>query len=384
MLNFEFYCPTRVVFGKGTISELGRLIDRSKKILMIYGGGSIKRNGVYDQVKKALEGYDVMEFSGMEPNPKYETCMKAIDLVKKEGRDFLLSVGGGSTLDGTKFIAAGAMYDGEDPYDILTKGIRVKSALPIGDVITLPATGSEMNCNAVISRLSTNEKLAFNSEYVYPRFSIIDPTVTFSLPLKQTINGIVDTFVHTMELYCTYDVNTPLQDEWALGLLRTLIEQAPLVLKNPQDYETRANIFWCATCGLNYWISLGAVQDWSTHGIGHELTAFYGIDHGQSLAVVLPRLLKNRKKEKQVKLAKLARQVFGVKTSDDSEAADLAIERIEQFFNSLGMKTKLSDYGIDAREAAGKIRDRFAERGTKLGENQTIDAQVSYDIVAAC
>ena len=384
MLNFEFYCPTRVVFGKGTISELGRLIDRSKKILMIYGGGSIKRNGVYDQVKKALEGYDVMEFSGMEPNPKYETCMKAIDLVKKEGRDFLLSVGGGSTLDGTKFIAAGAMYDGEDPYDILTKGIRVKSALPIGDVITLPATGSEMNCNAVISRLSTNEKLAFDSEYVYPRFSIIDPTVTFSLPLKQTINGIVDTFVHTMELYCTYDVNTPLQDEWALGLLRTLIEQAPLVLKNPQDYETRANIFWCATCGLNYWISLGAVQDWSTHGIGHELTAFYGIDHGQSLAVVLPRLLKNRKKEKQVKLAKLARQVFGVKTSDDSEAANLAIERIEQFFNSLGMKTKLSDYGIDAREAAGKIRDRFAERGTKLGENQTIDAQVSYDIVAAC
>ena len=384
MLNFEFYCPTRVVFGKGTISELGRLIDRSKKILMIYGGGSIKRNGVYDQVKKALEGYDVMEFSGMEPNPKYETCMKAIDLVKKEGRDFLLSVGGGSTLDGTKFIAAGAMYDGEDPYDILTKGIRVKSALPIGDVITLPATGSEMNCNAVISRLSTNEKLAFDSEYVYPRFSIIDPTVTFSLPLKQTINGIVDTFVHTMELYCTYDVNTPLQDEWALGLLRTLIEQAPLVLKNPQDYETRANIFWCATCGLNYWISLGAVQDWSTHGIGHELTAFYGIDHGQSLAVVLPRLLKNRKKEKQVKLAKLARQVFGVKTSDDSEAANLAIERIEQFFNSLGMKTRLSDYGIDAREAAGKIRDRFAERGTKLGENQTIDAQVSYDIVAAC
>ncbi len=352
MLNFEFYCPTRVVFGKGTISELGRLIDRSKKILMIYGGGSIKRNGVYDQVKKALEGYDVMEFSGMEPNPKYETCMKAIDLVKKEGRDFLLSVGGGSTLDGTKFIAAGAMYDGEDPYDILTKGIRVKSALPIGDVITLPATGSEMNCNAVISRLSTNEKLAFDSEYVYPRFSIIDPTVTFSLPLKQTINGIVDTFVHTMELYCTYDVNTPLQDEWALGLLRTLIEQAPLVLKNPQDYETRANIFWCATCGLNYWISLGAVQDWSTHGIGHELTAFYGIDHGQSLAVVLPRLLKNRKKEKQVKLAKLARQVFGVKTSDDSEAADLAIERIEQFFNSLGMKTKLSYYGIVAREAA--------------------------------
>ena len=384
MLNFEYYCPTRVVFGKGSIARLPELIDRSKKVLMIYGGGSIKKNGVYDQVKQALSGYDLLEFGGIEPNPKYETCMKAVDLIKKEKVDFLLAVGGGSTLDGTKFIAVAAKYEGSDPYDILTKGAAIKEAMPLGDVITLPATGSEMNYNAVISRLSTNEKLAFADEKIYPRFSIIDPSVTMSLPEKQTVNGIVDTFVHTMELYCTYDVDTPLQDMWALGLLKTLIVQAPKVLANPEDYNARANIFWCATCGLNYWMALGAVQDWATHGIGHELTAFYGIDHGQSLAVVLPRLLKNQKSAKLGKLVKLGREVFDIKGKDDSETADLAIEAIERFFNSIGMKTKLSDYGIDATEAAEKIKVRFAERDTKLGERAAIDAQVSYDIVKAC
>lgn len=383
MRNFEFYCPTRVVFGKGVIAGLPGLIDKSKKILMTYGGGSIKKNGVYDQVKKALAGYKVFEFEGIEPNPKYETCMKAVEIVKKEGIDFLLAVGGGSTLDGTKFIAAAAKYKGEDPYDILTKGLAVEDALPLGDVITLPATGSEMNGNAVISRLSTDEKLAFASEKVYPQFSIIDPSVTFSLPLKQTVNGIVDTFVHTMELYCTYDVNTPLQDSWALGLLKTLTHEAPKVLENPQDYEARANIFWCATCGLNYWMAVGVVQDWATHGIGHELTAFYGIDHGQSLAIILPRLLKNQLKSKMQKLAKLGREVFGIRENDDEKAALAAIEKIEAFFNSLGMKTKLSDYGINPREAAEKIRARFAERGTKLGETGAIDAQVTFDIVTA-
>lgn len=384
MLNFEYYCPTRIVFGKGTIARLSDLIDKSQKILMIYGGGSVKKNGVYDQVKQALSGYDLLEFAGIEPNPKYETCMKAVDLIKKENVGFLLAVGGGSVLDGTKFIAAAVKYEGADPYDILTKGAAVKDALPLGDVITLPATGSEMNCNAVISRLSTNEKLAFADEKVYPRFSVIDPSVTFSLPEKQTVNGIVDTFVHTMELYCTYDVDTPLQDSWALGLLKTLVREAPKVLKNPNDYNARANVFWCATCGLNYWMSLGSVQDWATHGIGHELTAFYGIDHGQSLAVVLPRLLKNQKKVKQEKLAKLGREVFGVQSGDDSVAADQAIEKTEAFFNSIGMKTKLSDYGINAREAAEKIRARFAGRKTKLGEHEAIDANVSFDIVSAC
>ncbi len=385
MYNFNFCCPTRVIFGKNTIAELPKYIDRSEKVLMLYGGGSIKRNGVYDQVKKALEGYNLLEFGGIEPNPKYETCMQAVDLIKREGVTFLLAVGGGSTLDGTKFIAAAAKYEGENAYDdIMINGIEIKDALPLADIITLPATGSEMNNGAVVSRLATSEKLAFHSDKVFPKFSIIDPEVTYSLPLKQTINGIVDTFVHVMEQYCTYDVNAPLQDDWALGILRTLIKEAPKVLSNPNDYDTRANIFWCATCGLNNWISQGVPQDWATHMIGHELTAFYGIDHGQSLAIVQPRLLKNQKVTKSKKLAKLAREVFGFNEVVDLKAADLAIDAVEKFYNSIGMKTKLSDYEIDANEAAEKIRERFKARNVRLGEKGAIDAETAYNILKDC
>ncbi len=382
MNNFEFYCPTRVLFGKGQIAKLSELVDKSKKILMTYGGGSIKKNGVYEQVKNALQGYNLIEFGGIEPNPKYETLMKAVDIVKKEGIDFILSVGGGSTLDGTKFIALASKYDGDDAYDaIMIRGEHPSSAVEFADVITLPATGSEMNNGGVISRLSTNEKLAFHNPLCFPKFSIIDPQVTFSLPVRQTINGIVDTFVHTMEFNCTYDVNSPLQDIWAMGILRTLIQEAPKVLANPEDYEARANIFWCATCGLNYWISVGVPQDWSTHMIGHELTAFYGIDHGQSLAIILPRLLKNQKLNKSAKLAKIAKEVFNIEEKDPLKASDIAIDKIEEFFNSIGMKTKLSDYGIDAKEAAEKIRDRFASRNVAFGERGLITADVAYDVV---
>lgn len=384
MNNFEFYCPTRVLFGKGQIAELPRLIDKSKKILMTYGGGSIKKNGVYDQVKKALEGYNVLEFGGIEPNPKYETLMKAVEIVKREGVDFLLAVGGGSTLDGTKFIALASKYDGDDAYDaIMIRGEHPDSAVELADIITLPATGSEMNNGGVISRLSTSEKLAFHNQKCFPKFSIIDPEVTYSLPVRQTINGIVDTFVHTMEFNCTYDVNSPLQDIWAMGILRTLIQEAPKVLANSEDYEARANIFWCATCGLNYWISVGVPQDWSTHMIGHELTAFYGIDHGQSLAIILPRLLRNQKVSKSQKLAKIAREVFKVDENVDLKAADIAIDKIEEFFNSIGMKTHLADYDINPAEAAEKIRDRFAKRGVAFGERGAITADTAYDIVLA-
>lgn len=385
MNNFEFYCPTKIIFGKGTIAKLPELIDKSNKVLITYGGGSIKRNGVYDQVKKALEGYNVIEFGGIEPNPKYETLMKAVEIVKNEGVDFLLAVGGGSTLDGTKFIAAASKYYGDkDAYDyFMVEQNPVLEAVPLADVITLPATGSEMNSGGVISRISTDEKLAFGGEPLYPKFSIIDPQVTFTLPLRQTVNGIVDTFVHVMEQYCTYDVNSPLQDDWALGILRTLIKEAPKVIANPEDYDARANIFWCATCGLNYWISLGVPQDWATHMIGHELTAFYGIDHGQSLAIVEPRLLRNQKVSKAKKLAKLAREVFCVNEPVDLKAADIAIDKIEAFFNSIGMKTKLSDYEIDSNEAAEKIRERFAQRHTVLGEKGAINADTAYDIVKA-
>lgn len=385
MNNFEFYCPTKIIFGKGTIAKLPELIDKSNKVLITYGGGSIKRNGVYDQVKKALEGYNVIEFGGIEPNPKYETLMKAVEIVKNEGVDFLLAVGGGSTLDGTKFIAAASKYYGDkDAYDyFMVEQNPIFEAVPLADVITLPATGSEMNSGGVISRISTDEKLVFGGVPLYPKFSIIDPQVTFTLPLRQTVNGIVDTFVHVMEQYCTYDVNSPLQDDWALGILRTLIKEAPKVIANPEDYDARANIFWCATCGLNYWISLGVPQDWATHMIGHELTAFYGIDHGQSLAIVEPRLLRNQKVSKAKKLAKLAREVFCVNEPVDLKAADIAIDKIEAFFNSIGMKTKLSDYEIDSNEAAEKIRERFAQRHTVLGEKGAINADTAYDIVKA-
>ena len=385
MQNFEFYGPTRVVFGKDTIKELSRLIPRDRKILMTYGGGSIKKNGVYDQVKKALEGYDLLEFGGIEPNPKYETLAKAVEIVKKEGVNFLLAVGGGSVLDGTKFIALASKYDGDDAYDaIMIRAEHPASAIELADVITLPATGSEMNNGGVISRISTSEKLAFHNPNVFPKFSVIDPTVTFSLPERQTINGVVDTFVHTMEFNCTYDVNSPLQDIWAMGILRTLISEAPKALANPKDYDARANLFWCATCGLNYWISCGVPQDWSTHMIGHELTAFYGIDHGQSLAIVQPRLLRNQKVAKSYKLAKIACEVFGINESVDLKAADIAIDKIEEFYNSIGMKTRLADYGINPQEAAEKIRDRFRERNVAFGEKGAITADVAYEIVKAC
>lgn len=384
MNNFEFYCPTKMVFGKGSIAQLSGLIDKNKKILMIYGGGSIKKNGVYEQVKLALKNHTVIEFSGIEPNPTYETCMEAVKLVKKEGIDFLLAVGGGSTLDGTKFIAAASKYKGAEPYDLASKEAPFEEALPIGSVMTLPATGSEMNNAAVISRKSTQEKFALRNPLVCPQFSIIDPETTYSLPIDQVRNGIVDTFVHVMELYATYDVNTPLQDCWALGLIKTLMQEAPKVIKNNTDYDAKANICWCATCGLNYWLSVGAVQDWSTHRIGHELTAFYGLAHGQTLAIVLPRLWQERKKEKSNKLAKLAREVFGCSETDDLKASDCAIVKVEEFFNSIGMKTKLSDYGINALEAAEKVKERFKSRGTLLGEDLKVTPDMVYNILKNC
>lgn len=381
MDNFEFRCPTKVIFGADTISKLKDEIPQDKKILITYGGGSIRKNGVLKQVKEALEGFNYNEFGGIEPNPKYETLLKAIEMVKNEGYDFLLAVGGGSVLDGTKFIAAASKYEGE-PWDLITKGVEVKEALELADVITLPATGSEMNCGAVISRLETKEKFPFISEKVYPKFSIIDPKTTYSLPEKQTVNGIVDTFVHVMEQYATYDVNTPLQDQWALGIIKTLLEEGPKVLREPQNYEARANIFWCATCGLNYWISLGCVQDWATHMIGHELTAIYGLDHGETLAIILPSLWRVMKKDKMDKLAKMAIQVYGANEFlPKSLLADITIKKTEKFFHNIGRKTKLKEYGIDPKEAAQEIKRRFSERNTVLGERQNITPDVAYEIV---
>lgn len=391
MYNFEFECPTKVVFGKHTIKRLSDLICKDKKVMVIYGGGSIKKNGVYDQVMDALQEYSVVEFGGIEPNPTFETCMQAVELAKKENVDFLLAVGGGSTLDGTKFIAAAVKYEG-DPWDILAKPFPInppfenpiiKDALPLGAVITLPATGSEMNCGAVISRKETDEKLSFGSCRVYPKFSIIDPETTYSLPTRQTVNGIVDTFVHVCEQYATVDNNTPMQDQWALGILKTLIEEAPKALEDPNNYDARANIFWCATCGLNHWIGLGCVVDWSTHMIGHEITAFYGLDHGQTLAIIMPRVWQNQRENKKFKLAKLAREVYGF-SGDDEEAVDYAILMTEKFFNAIGQKTALADYNVHAHEAAQKVQERFEKRGVVLGEHHNMTPEVVAKIIEAC
>lgn len=384
MNNFSYYNPTRIVFGKGSISELARLLPPSERILMTFGGGSIKRNGVYDQVKAALAGRTVVEFPGIQPNPLFETCMEAARIVQQERITFLLAVGGGSVLDATKFIAAAAQFGDGDPWDILAKGAPVKSALPLGSVLTLPATGSESNGNSVISRKSTQEKLAFGSEKVYPQFSILDPAVTMSLPPKQVRNGIVDAFVHVFEQYATYPADAPLQDRQAEAVLATLAEEGPKAMENPQDYATRANIVWAATQALNGLIACGVPQDWATHMIGHELTAFYGIDHAESLAIVGPALFRYDLARKQAKLAQYARRVWNICETDDTAAATAGIVRTEAFYHSLGMKTKLADYGISPADAAQKISDRFRARGSRFGEHGDIDAAATAKILLAC
>jgi len=385
MLNFSYYNPVQIVFGKDCVAQLSSLVPAGAKVLMVYGGGSIKKNGVYDQVKAALKGFQVLEFPGIEPNPHYETCMKAVEIVKKEGVSFLLAVGGGSVVDGTKFIAAAAKWTASpDPWDILLKHPALTDAIPLGSVITLPATGSEMNYNSVVSRESTHEKLFFGDPKVYPKFSIVDPRATFTLPLRQTVNGIVDTFVHVMEQYMTYDVNSPLEDRMAEGVIKTLLEEAPKVLKSPEDYEVRANLCWCSTVGLNGWLGCGVVQDWATHMIGHELTAAYGLDHGQTLAIVMPSLWRYKKEDKKGKLARFAKEVFGVKAKSQDKLADAAIAKTEEFFHSIGMKTKLADYGIKAQDAANEVKARFLKQGAKHGEKTDIDAEAAYKILLDC
>jgi NADP-dependent alcohol dehydrogenase len=369
MLNFSFHNPVRVVFGKGSIAQLKELVPARKKILLTYGGGSIKSNGVFDQAKRALKGRTVLEFGGIEPNPRYETLMKAVELGRREKVGFLLAVGGGSVLDGTKFIAAAIPFAGEDPWAIL-KGTPVESAVPLGSVLTLPATGSEMNTFAVISREGTKEKLAFGTPLVYPVFSILDPETTFSLPERQVVNGIVDTFVHVMEQYATYDVAAPLQARQAEAILTTLTEVGPRVLRDGKDYDLRAIVMWCATMALNGTIGVGVAQDWSTHTIGHELTALYGLDHAQTLAIVLPGVLRNQMSSKRDRLAQLGERVFGVKDGDAAARAEAAVVRTEEFFRSLGMKTRLTECGVPA-ECAGLVAERLTPGGP-LGERRAI------------
>jgi NADP-dependent alcohol dehydrogenase len=381
MLNFEFHNPTRIVFGRDTISRLSSLVPPGAKVLLTCGGGSIDRNGVRAQVRKALGDRLVAEFSGIEPNPRFETLQKAVALVREKGIDFLLPVGGGSVLDGTKYIAAAALYKGTDPWDILrTGGKGVDEALPIGAVLTLPATGSEANGSSVVSRDETTEKLHFWSALVYPRFAILDPTTTFSLDARQTGNGVVDTFVHTTEQYVTRHSDSSLQDRYAEGILSTLVEEGPKALANPTDYAARANLMWSATQALQGVMGSGLPGDWAAHGIGHELTAFYGLDHGRTLAVLVPGIWRHQIERKTPRLAQYGIRIWGL-SGDESKVATQAIDRTEAFFESMGVPTRLSKYGIDAKEAASRIRARFEERRALLGEMGSISPEDVEQII---
>ncbi len=374
MYNFEYKNPVKIVFGKGTIPSVVNQVPKGAKILMTYGGGSIKRTGVYDQVKEALKEFDLLEFGGIEPNPHYETCMKAVEIVKSENVDFLLSVGGGSVLDASKFIAAAALYSNGDPWDILEKiGIvEVEKALPIGAIITLPATGSEMNGNSVITKAATQEKKAFGSPLVMPQFSILDPECVFTLPDRQVANGVVDAFVHVLEQYLTFDVNSPLQDRMAESILLTLVEEGPKVLANRKDYNSAANFMWSATMALNGMIAVGVPQDWATHMIGHELTAFHGIDHARTLAIVLPGMMSLKRGNKGDKIIQFGERIWGITEGTNDERIDAAIAKTVAFFESLGVPTTLPEYDVPAT-TIDRIKLRFKENGTVIGEKNDID-----------
>lgn len=369
--NFEFYNPTRLIFGREKIETLGKYLPSGSKIMLLYGKGSIKKNGIYDKVKLTLKSFDHIEFGGIEPNPVYETLMKAVELARKEKVDFLLPVGGGSVIDGAKFIAAAIPFEGSDPWTIVSEKAPVKSAVPFGTILTLPATGSEMNSGAVITRNSTKEKFAFGSVHTFPKFSILDISVLNSLPKNQIANGIADAFIHTTEQYMTYPINAQLQDRMAESILKTLISEGPKVLRDNTDEEAGANFMYSATMALNGIISMGVPTDWSIHVIGHELTALYGIDHGRTLAILLPSLYKSKIGDKLAKLSQYAERVWNINDGDDKKKAFKAIEKTEEFFNSIGISTHLKDYGdnIDLEFTVKEIISRFKSRNIKgLGE----------------
>ena len=381
MQNFEFYNPTKIIFGAKTIAKLAELVPPEARVLILYGGASARTNGTLDEVKAALGQREVYEFSGIEPNPSYETMMRAVAQVREQKIDFLLAVGGGSVIDGTKFVAAAVDYLG-DPWEILeTHGTAVKRAMNFGTVLTLPATGSEMNSGAVITRQSTQTKFVFRNAHVFPQFSVLDPSKTFTLPPSQIANGVADAFVHVVEQYLTYPVGGLAQDRFAEGLLQTLIEVGPQALATPDDYDTRANLMWVAALALNGLIGAGVPQDWATHMIGHELTALYGIDHARTLAIVLPSLLNVQRQHKRAKLLQYAQRVWNLNDGSDDERIDQAIARTRRFFESLGIKTRLSDYGLGPEAIDAVVAQLKTHGMTALGERQNISPEISRSIL---
>lgn len=387
MLNFEFHNPTKIVFGKDQLEKLDNLVPKNAKVLITYGGGSVQRTGLLDNVKKELEkssSRTVLEFGGITANPQFTTLMEAVEIARKESVDFLLAVGGGSVMDGTKFIAVASVagdYIGKER-ELMNFGftpVPVESAIPLGTVLTLPATGSEMNNGAVIS--DGEDKLPVFSLNTFPQFSILDPTLTFSLPATQVANGVVDTFIHTVEQYITFPVDARFQDRTAEGILQTLIEIGEETVENPEDYDARANLVWCATMALNGLIGAGVPQDWNTHMIGHEITALFGVDHGKTLAVVQPAIWKVRKEQKSEKLLQYAERVWGLTEGSNDEKIDLAIAKTENFFHSLGIPTRLSDYDIN-EGGIDQIIESLEKHGmTQLSEHGDVTPAISRQIL---
>jgi NADP-dependent alcohol dehydrogenase len=373
MLNFEYMNPTKIIFGKGQIANLAKEIPKDAKVMMLYGGGSIKSNGIYEQVKQALKNFEVIEFSGIPANPEYEILLEALQIIKSEKITYMLAVGGGSVIDGVKFLSSAALYEGTEPWDILKKSIRTEKGLPFGTVLTLPATGSEMNSGSVITRKETQEKLSMGGPGLFPVFSILDPQVVQSIPERQLANGITDAFTHVLEQYMTYPTEAFLQDRIAESILQTLIEIAPRIMKNPADYEAAANFMWSCTMALNGLIQKGVPTDWAVHAMGHELTALFGIDHARTLAVIAPSHYQYNFEAKKDKLAQYGKRVWNIQEGSTDEIAKAAIEKTVDFFHSLGIDTKLSDYTAAYEGTAEKIFQRFTDRGwLGLGEHKTL------------
>lgn len=382
MNNFEFQNPTKIIFGKGKIENLTNEIPENAKVLLLYGGGSIKKNGIYNQVKSALENLDVIEFGGIPANPEYATLMDALKIIKTENISYLLAVGGGSVIDGTKFLSAAALFDGDTPWDILTKNIRTEKGMPFGTVLTLPATGSEMNSGAVITRAETKEKFAMGGPGLFPEFSILDPEVITSIPQRQLANGLADAFTHVLEQYMTYPVDAKLQDRFAESILQTLIEIAPTILQDEFDYKAASNFMWSCTMALNGLIQKGVPTDWAVHAMGHELTALYGIDHARTLAIIAESHYTYNFEAKKEKLAQYGARVWNITEGNTDDKANAAIKKTTAFYKSLGIDTKLSDYTKDYEGTAEEIAKRFTDRGWKgLGENQSLSPDKVEKIV---
>ncbi len=381
MLNFDFFNPTKILFGKEQIQNIPKEIPANAKVLVLYGRGSIKTNGIYDQVMNSLSGYKVVEFGGIPANPEYEILLKALAIIKSEKIDFLLAVGGGSVIDGTKFLSAASLFEGKTPWEILSNHIRVTKSMPFGVVLTMPATGSEMNSGAVITRQATQEKLTMGGPQLFPQFSVLDPSVVASLPTRQLQNGIADAFTHVLEQYLTYPTTATLQERFAESILQTLVEIAPQLLNNPKDYNVASNYMWCCTMALNGLIQKGVPTDWATHMIGHELTALHGIDHARTLAIIGPNLYTFCFDDKKEKLAQLADRVWNLDNNNTDDKARKCIAKINDFFHSIGIKTKLSDYTNDYLNTAQEIEKRFIERGWKLGEHKKIGPEEAKEII---